>query len=97
MDLGAYMLAPRTKRRCTFSSYFDEGVGSNIKVDALDKMAVTVYTTLVEEVKALAKVLDTDLCSVIAKVHQDNKRQAAVIRAKHMVESNKKRREDAGI
>ena len=63
----------------------------------MDKMAVTVYTALAEEVKALAKVLDTDSCSVIAQVHQDNKRQAAVIRARHMVESNKKRREDAGI
>ena len=34
---------------------------------------------------------------MIATVHQDNKRQAAVIRAKHMFESNTKRREDAGI
>ena len=79
------------------SAYFDGGVGPNLKVDSLDKMAVSVYTALAEEVKALAKVLDTDSCSVIAQVHQDNKRQAAVIRAKHMVESNKKRREDAGI
>ena len=97
LDLGAYMLAPRTKRRCKLSSYFDDGKGPNINVDSLDKMAVTVYTALAEEVKALAKVLDTDSCSVIAQVHQDNKRQAAVIRARHMVESNKKRREDAGI
>ena len=91
------MLAPRTKRMCKLSAYFDEGVGPNIKIHSLDKVAVSVHTALAEEVEALAKVLDTDSCSVIAKVHQDNKRQAAVIRAKHMAETNKKRRDDAGI